>query len=48
MNGITVFVMPAEVNSWAYVVGAEHQDTFNPVSYSQSCGGRAAGAAATW
>ena len=34
MTGITVFILPAEVNSWAYVVGAENQDTFNPVSYS--------------
>ena len=39
MTGITVFLLPAEVNSWAYVVGAENQDTFNPVSYSQACGG---------
>ena len=39
MTGITVFILPAEVNSWAYVVGAENQDTFNPVSYSQACGG---------
>jgi hypothetical protein len=37
MTGIAVFILPAEVNSWAYVVGAEHQDTFNPVSYSQIC-----------
>ena len=37
MTGITVFILPAEVNSWAYVVGAEHQDTFNPVSYGQVC-----------
>jgi hypothetical protein len=37
MTGITVFILPAEVNSWAYVVGAENQDTFNPVSYSQAC-----------
>ena len=37
MTGIAVFILPAEVNSWAYVVGAEHQDTFNPVSYSQFC-----------
>jgi hypothetical protein len=28
-----------EVNSWAYVVGAEHHDTFNPVSYRQACCG---------
>ena len=41
MTGITVFFLPAEVNSWAYVAGAENQDTFNPVSYSQACvGGR--------
>jgi len=39
MTSITVFITPAEVNSWAYVVGAEHQDTFNPVSYSQACVG---------
>jgi hypothetical protein len=37
MTGITLFLLPAQVNSWAYVVGAEHQDTFNPVSYGQSC-----------
>jgi hypothetical protein len=37
MTGITVAILPAEVNSWAYVVGAENQDTFNPVSYGQSC-----------
>jgi hypothetical protein len=34
MTGITVYILPPEVNAWAYVVGAEHQDTFNPVSYS--------------
>ena len=39
MTGITVFILPAEVNSWAYVVGAENQDTFTPVSYAQACGG---------
>jgi hypothetical protein len=39
MTGITVFILPAEVNSWAYVVGAESQDTFNPVSYGQACTG---------
>ena len=33
MTGITVAILPAEVNSWAYVLGAENQDTFNPVSY---------------
>ena len=37
MTGITVFILPAEVNSWAHVVGAENQDTFNPVSYGQAC-----------
>jgi hypothetical protein len=37
MTGITVAVLPAEVNSWAYVAGAESQDTFNPVSYGQAC-----------
>ena len=37
MTGITVAILPAEVNSWAYVAGAENQDTFNPVSYGQAC-----------
>jgi hypothetical protein len=37
MTGITVFILPADVNSWAYVVGAENQDTFNPVSYGPAC-----------
>ena len=37
MTCITVFILPAEVNSWAYAVGAENQDTFNPVSYGQAC-----------
>jgi hypothetical protein len=37
MTGLTVFLLPAEVNSWAYVVGAENQDTFNPVSYGPAC-----------
>jgi hypothetical protein len=37
MTGITVLLLPSVVNSWAYVVGAENQDTFNPVSYSQAC-----------
>lgn len=40
MTGITVFILPAEVNSWAYVAGAGNQDTFHPVSYSQACGRR--------
>ncbi len=39
MTGITVFILPAEVNSWAYVVGGGNQDTFNPVSYGQACSG---------
>jgi len=39
MTGITVAILPAEVNSWAYAVGAENQDTFNPVSYGQACSG---------
>jgi hypothetical protein len=34
MTCITAYILPQEVNAWAYVVGAEHQDTFNPVSYS--------------
>jgi hypothetical protein len=34
MTGITAYILPQEVNAWAYVAGAEHQDTFNPVSYS--------------
>src|SRR5215469_8504671 len=37
MTSITAFYLPAEVNSIAYVVGAEHQDTLHPVSYSQNC-----------
>jgi hypothetical protein len=39
MTGITVAILPTEVNSWAYVVGAGNQDTFNPVSYGQACSG---------
>jgi len=39
MTGLTVFLLPAEVNAWGYVVGAVKQDTFNPVSYRQACGG---------
>ena len=34
MSGLTAYILPAEVNSWAYVAGAENQATFNPVSYS--------------
>jgi hypothetical protein len=40
MTGITVGILPAEVNSWAYAVGAGRQDTFNPVSYGQACAPR--------
>jgi hypothetical protein len=39
MTGIAIFILPAEVNSGAYLVGAETQDTFNPVSYGQACSG---------
>jgi hypothetical protein len=34
LSGLTAYNLPAEVNSWAYVVGTENQGTFNPVSYS--------------
>jgi hypothetical protein len=34
MTFLAVYLLPGQVNAWAYVVGAEHQDTFNPVSYS--------------
>jgi hypothetical protein len=37
MTGFAVFLLPAQVNSWAYVIGAEKQDTFNPVSYGPAC-----------
>jgi hypothetical protein len=37
MTGIAVFLLPSQVNSWAYVAGAEHQATFHPVSYAQAC-----------
>jgi uncharacterized membrane protein len=37
MTGICLAILPAEVNSWAYVIGAGNQDTFNPVSYGQAC-----------
>ncbi len=39
MTGITVAILPAEANSWAYVAGAENQDIFNPGSYGQACSG---------
>lgn len=35
MTCFTAYLLPQEVNAWAYVVGAEKQDTFHPVSYSQ-------------
>jgi hypothetical protein len=34
---ITAYILPQEVNAWAYAVGAEHQDTFNPASYTTAC-----------
>jgi len=37
MTCLTAFYLPSQVNSWAYVVGAGHRDTFHPVSYSQNC-----------
>jgi hypothetical protein len=37
MAGIAVFLLPSEVNSWAYAASAENQDTFNPVSYGPVC-----------
>lgn len=37
MTGVTVAILPAEVNSLAYVIGVGNQDTFNPVSYGQAC-----------
>jgi hypothetical protein len=37
MTSITAYILPPEVNAWAYVTGAENQDTFHPVSYSQTC-----------
>ena len=37
MTCITAYILPQEVNAWGYVVGAEHQDTFNPVSYATTC-----------
>ena len=37
MTSLAVFLLPSEVNAWAYVAGAENQDTFNPVSYGQAC-----------
>jgi hypothetical protein len=37
MTGISVALLPAQVNSWAYLAGAENKDTFNPVAYGQAC-----------
>jgi hypothetical protein len=34
MTFLAVYLLPGQVNAWAYVVGAEQQDSFNPVSYS--------------
>jgi hypothetical protein len=34
MTGITAYILPQEVNAWAYVAGAENHDTFHPVSYN--------------
>jgi hypothetical protein len=39
MTSIAVFLLPAQVNAWGFVAGAESQDTFNPVSYGESCTG---------
>jgi hypothetical protein len=39
MTCVTAYILPQEVNAWAFVVGAEHLDTFNPVSYSTGCAG---------
>ncbi len=39
MTAIAAFFLPAQVNSWAFMLGAEHQDTFHPMSYAQSCSG---------
>ena len=37
MTALTVGLLPADVNAWGYVIGAENHDTFNPTSYSQAC-----------
>lgn len=39
MTALTVALLPAEVDSWGYALGVEHQDTFDPVAYAQSCTG---------
>lgn len=38
MTAIAVAILPEQVDSVAYLSGAERQDTFNPLSYGQSCG----------
>src|ERR1700677_1995276 len=38
MTAIMVIILPEEVNSVAYVAGAESHDTFNPLNYAQDCG----------
>jgi hypothetical protein len=41
ITAINVVLLPSQVNSWAYAVGAGHEDTFNPVSYGRACNGLA-------
>jgi len=36
---IAVAILPEQVNSVAYLAGAESQDTLNPLSYGQACKG---------
>ena len=38
MTAVAVAILPEQVDSVAYLAGAESQDTFNPLSYGQSCG----------
>jgi len=37
MTTIAVAILPEQVNSVAYLAGAESQDTFNPLPYGQAC-----------
>jgi biotin transporter BioY len=37
MTVVNVAILPIQVNSVAYLTGAESRDTFNPVSYGQAC-----------
>lgn len=37
MTAFAVVLLPAQVNSWAYALGAESHATFDPVSYAQTC-----------